>query len=218
MIINSPTYDVSFKNWEIKYRNLKKIRKTLEFSEITEEEKKILEDLVMELERGHLIGFTREIHAKKSADYINEEYGTDKRLEIKGKNISYLVAKLCESHTMNPFDINESNGFRYNELFDNYKINMIYLAYILRLADILDFDQDRTPKVIFKTINFTNEVSFKEWNKHLSVFGKNFTTEEVQYTCYCEKPEYEKSVRTFINWINLELSSCLMLILCEGNY
>lgn len=211
-IKESPEYKISLKNWEIKFSNLSEIRKKLNLLDISKSDKEYLEQLKIELERGHLIEFIRKKHGKRSSDYFIKNYSKDPRLEINGINISYLVAKLCESHTQNSSDLNESNGFRYNELVYKFRINMIYLAIILRLADILDFDHDRTPKVLYKTIKFKSKISIKEWNKHLSVYGRKITSKQIQYTCWCDTPEYEKAVRDFIKWINNELSSSLYLI------
>jgi len=211
-IKQNPEYQISLRNWDREYPNLKDLLDRLNLFEISEEDKEKLEELKIEFERGHLIEFIRKSHAKRSGDYFIETYNDDPRLEVNTVNISYLVALLCQSHTMNPNELNESNGFRYAEVVGKYKINMVFLAIILRLADILDFDRDRTPEVIFKSIKFKSEISLKEWHKHLAVYGKIITSREIQYTCWCETPQYEKAVRDFIQWIDNELSSSLTII------
>jgi hypothetical protein len=79
---------------------------------------------------------------------------------------------------------------------------------VLRLADILDFDSDRTPDVLFKSIHFTSPVSVVEWQKHRGVKGWKITKDIVQFTMSFEHPVYEKTARIFIDWIEEELHQC----------
>ncbi len=102
-------------------------------------------------------------------------------------------------------NINEQNGFRVDENIATYKVNMKFLAIILRLADILDFDRDRTPDSIYKTINFSNNVSLVEWEKHRSVQGWEINKDLIRYTMKCEHPVYQRAALQFMDWIDEEL-------------
>jgi hypothetical protein len=83
---------------------------------------------------------------------------------------------------------------------------MIYLGLILRLADILDFDRDRTPDSLYRTIDFRSKVSISEWEKHRSVEGWIIEPDKIQYTMRCEHPEYQRAAYQFMDWIDRELT------------
>lgn len=89
-------------------------------------------------------------------------------------------------------------------------VNWPYLSWLLRLADIMDFDASRTPAVVFEHLGIEDAVSVKEWQKHLSIASVSFLTDaegaKVRYVCNkCPSPRVEKAIHEFIGWINLEL-------------
>ena len=156
--------------------------------------------------------YIRTTHGERSAKFILVNYGLDKRWEISGVNLADYVAKLSKSHVKPAQDLNGSNGFNYDESIGVYHVNMVYLGIILRLADILDFDRDRTPDSLYRSIHFTSSVSLQEWEKHRSVTGWTINPEMVRFTAYCEHPEYERAIRQFMDWIDVELSACYTLV------
>jgi len=54
------------------------------------------------------------------------------------------------------------------------RANLTFPGLLLRLADIMDFDATRTPRILFKHVGIDRDlgnVSYVEWNKHLSIQG-----------------------------------------------
>src|SRR6056297_638779 len=115
---------------------------------------------------------------------------------------------LCRSHTIPCEDINPANGFLYDEQVGRFPVNLPFLAVILRLSDILDFDRDRTPEVLLKNIHFTSEVSLREWEKHRSVEGWSISPGCIRFTIRCSHPAYESAARIYMDWIDIELRAC----------
>src|SRR5690606_4050384 len=95
----------------------------------------------------------------------------------------------------------------YDEVIATHSVNIAYIALVLRLADIMDFDRDRTPDALYRTITFHSKVSLQEWAKHRSVDGWTITSNEVQFTMRCERPEYQRAAYQYMDWIDYELAS-----------
>ena len=91
--------------------------------------------------------------------------------------------------------------------------NLAFPGLLLRLADIMDFDATRTPRILFKHIGIDNAVSLREWNKHLAITGWDLETPpsgepRLTYSAtQCRHPVYEKSIRDFASWIDAEIRS-----------
>lgn len=156
--------------------------------------------------------YIRITHGERSSKLILMTYGVDKRWEFSGVNLAAYVAQLSKSHVMPAQFLNSANGFNYDESIGTYSVNMVYLGVILRLADILDFDRDRTPDSLYRSIHFTSPVSLIEWEKHRSVTGWTINADMVRFTAKCEHPEYERAIRQFMDWIDIELSACYSLV------
>jgi HD superfamily phosphodiesterase len=195
-------------NWYVDYPNQKEIQEQLQSTEITDAERTRLAGLLSELEAAMLTDYLRETHAKRSYDYVINTFSTDKRLEIYGINLSSILAKLCESHYSHTHTLTPANGYLYDQQIGLAKINEPFIAIVLRLADILDFDADRTPDVLFRTIHFSSGISLCEWEKHRAITGWEINEHMVRYTAEYVHPAYQAAAFKFMDWIDKELSEC----------
>lgn len=168
---SNPQFRIFERDWEIEHPNLREVRQGLRDKHLSEEENERYRRVEQELRGALLTDYVRSTHAQRSRDFVLSRYASDARWVVSGTNLSRLVAKLCESHYGPASDLTPANGFYHDESVGIYRVNVPYLALVLRLADVLDFDRERTPDALYRTIHFTNEVSLREWGKHRSVEG-----------------------------------------------
>ncbi|QDZ60777.1 hypothetical protein EVD19_09105 [Elizabethkingia meningoseptica] len=83
---------------------------------------------------------------------------------------------------------------------------------ILRLADILDLDAERTPKVIYEFVNPENPISILEWKKHRAVIGSSINDKKILFEAECSSPEVERALKEFIDWIEIERKETMELL------
>jgi len=203
-----PKFQLFRENWYVDYPNQQEIQEQLQNKEITIDEKTRLAELLSELEAAMLTDYLRETHAKRSYDYVINTFSEDKRLEIYGINSSSILAKLCESHYSHTHTLTPANGYLYDQQIGLTKINEPFIAIVLRLADILDFDADRTPDVLFRTIHFLSGISLREWEKHRAIQGWEINENMVRYTAEYLHPAYQAAAFKFMDWVDKELSEC----------
>lgn len=122
-----------------------------------------------------------------------------------GRNASWLRNKLNEDGPEDRFFQTVGNG---------ESANMAFTGLLLRLADVLDFDASRAPRILFKHFGIDNEKSVLEWNKHLSVLGWRLDVDpdgkrqpDLLYSAECQHPVHEKTIRDFKRLIDTELSA-----------
>lgn len=195
-------------NWFVDYPNQKEIQNQLQNTNVTETERTRLAGLLAELEAAMLTDYLRETHARRSFDYVMETFSHDKRLQVSGINLSGILAKLCESHYSHTHELTPANDYLYDQQIGLTKINEPFVAIVLRLADILDFDADRTPDVLFRTIHFSSNISLREWEKHRAIQGWEINENIVRYTAEYTHPAYQAAAFKFMDWVDKELSEC----------
>lgn len=205
-IRNSPGFKVHKDLWIKEHPNFNEIENHLTSRYICEEERKRIAIKLAELENAIIGDYVRKNHGKLSADFIRRLGENNELFEVAGNNIASQLAMICESHVLPPDDITPENGFHHDELIGTHKVNIRFLALILRLADILDFDRDRTPDVLYRSIHFTNQVSIIEWEKHRSVQGWTIQPDLIRFDMKFTHPVYEKATQHFFDWIDKELS------------
>jgi hypothetical protein len=207
-----PEFKVFEDNWEIEHPNIKDVRQQLGDRNTTGTEQERLRETYHELRAALLTDYVRITHGERSAQFVRTAYGDDRRWFISEMNIADLVARLCASHVRSATELVPTKGFRHDEVVGAYRVNMPYIGLILRLADILDFDRDRTPNTLYRTIDFRSRVSLREWEKHRSVSGWVIEPTLIQFTMQCEHPEYQRAAYQFMDWIDKELTDAHQMI------
>lgn len=195
------------RRWSIDNPRLSRVRERLKDKALSEEGKDRYRVVEQQLREAMITDFVRQGHGHRSAEFVRNTYGGNDLLAIEGVDLAPLLARLCESHERPVSWISEANGLGVDERIGGYDVNLQYLAFVLRLADILDFDRDRVPESLYQNITFTSEVSLREWEKHRSIRGWKIAPEIIQFTAECEHPAYQKALEKFMDWIDWELQA-----------
>ncbi|MBI4965515.1 MAG: ATP-binding protein [Desulfomonile tiedjei] len=194
-------------NWRIEHPNYRETAAQLNSPLCADARKAQLAGQLTELDTAMLTDYIRETHGNRTGEFIRSVYGNDKRLEMQSVNLAPFLASLCESHVLPSDGLISRTGFRYDEQIGTFIVNLPFLATVLRLSDILDFDRDRTPEVLLKSIHFTSPVSLLEWEKHRSVEGWQISQDRIRFSIKCEHPAYEAAARRYMDWIDNELAA-----------
>lgn len=128
------------------------------------------------------------------------------KIDLNWDNISIKrqLTKVCESHGLAARKLDP------NILHPNFKAgaDLLFCAVMLRLADILDFDRTRSPKVIYDYLKLP-EVdrgdSDREWRKHYASSGFSFSGSALVFNASPDKPPIEYDIREFLTTIEREL-------------
>ncbi|MDY6339788.1 MAG: ATP-binding protein [Saccharofermentans sp.] len=129
-----------------------------------------------------------------------------------------VIISVCRAHGDSPDvirrGVTEPKG---NLKYQRYKdIDPLFCAILLRLADILDFDDSRAPSVLF-SYSGNNSKSVEEWKKHKSSMGFNYpdtpSSKELPYGARFTDPTIERAANRFLDWIDEELSNSRNLLL-----
>ena len=128
-----------------------------------------------------------------------------------------VIIAVCQTHGEAPRkirrEVTEPNGkLRYQY---TRNIDPLFCAILLRLADILDFDNSRAPSILFSYAGRSMK-SVQEWEKHKSSMGFIYpdepSSEELHYGAKFTDPNIERSVHIFLDWIDEELSNSRSLL------
>lgn len=134
----------------------------------------------------------------------------NKSLQINGYDIIDIAYKVSVSHnhdTKKLADLRELSS-------KDGKDDFVFCALLLRLADIMDFDNDRTPESVYRFLGLKNpksnseEISKKEWQKHLGSLGFDYKNNILYFKATPKEPDIEHAIRGFIKVIENELEKC----------
>ncbi|WP_274649030.1 ATP-binding protein [Paenibacillus humicola] len=168
------------------------------------------------LEKHRLSEWIRKTHADRAKEIVNSQRS---RFVYKNYNFASVLGKICLSHNENTYSLLRNDQHVHPNLLvstDEY-VNAPYIAIILRIADLFDFDSKRTPKVLFDHIGVKHPVSLEEWKKHRSIDGWSLSNEQITFSATCDHPAIERSIKDFCVYIEQEITSC-QAVLRELNY
>lgn len=121
------------------------------------------------------------------------------------------IIAVCQAHGENPTEFLNKGDL--NHLAAN-DAEPLFCALLLRLGDLLDFDDTRAPRILYSYVA-CNEKSRVEWDKHRASAGFRYpaspSTDDLPYKARCTNPGVEHAVRDFLDWIDEELGNCIKL-------
>lgn len=154
-----------------------------------------------------LADWIRQGHADRAARMIREEWGA--KLRYRDFALGPLLARICASHGRNARDLLKDSELAQPVLVGPGEyVNAVFLAVVLRLADLIDFDASRTPAVLFDNLVISDPISLKEWEKHRAVEAWDIRPEYLAFSARCVHPAIEKTIREFLLYIKKELIDC----------
>lgn len=129
------------------------------------------------------------------------------------------IVAVCQSHGEEILLIKNNDLLEYLPACET---DPLFCAMLLRLADLLDFDDTRAPQILFKYAA-GNEESVKEWRKHMAsggfTYSKTASNEKLVFSAECNEPGEEYSIHEFLDWIDNELINCNKLQrFCHGEW
>ena len=130
--------------------------------------------------------------------------------------IGRALHAICKSHGENIALFKESHLI---QTIPQHTADIFFCAILLRLADILDFDQSRAPDSLYEYLNLkdTDNIRFErsksEFLKHKAALGFEFPEQRpsgwtLPFYSVCYDIEIEHDIRTFLDIIDKELSAC----------
>lgn len=156
--------------------------------------------------------YIRKIHGTRSHDFITQKLTDDLKIPSQpGTSIANDIAKVSKSHTE---DISwlHKNLKVYNEKA-SYSYSPLFCAVLLRIADILDIDSQRTPPFLMSLISM-NEISNEEWKQHMVIYNldkvKNdeFTGgKTISIFGECRDASLHRKLLSYLDWINSEIKN-----------
>lgn len=225
-ILQSPEFSEVAQGWEELWEALADARSRLQTAKT--EERFPIEAEIFQLQEAALAAYLRPRHAapeKYRALIKSLEAQTNRHdlFEFRGVSFEDLLVDVCASHNLDVGVLAEAKGpyedrFPRRHAVGGAYLNAQFCAAVLRLADIMDFDRERTPRVLFESLGIESaslpgaEISLREWQKHMAVHTLEINVDEIVVSGDSHHPAIEKTVREFCQIIEREIRDTLAVL------
>ena len=168
-------------------------------------------------EKRALQEYYRPLHGKRAGKYLEKMSRQDFFCIPQMSGVSFLVelSEICRSHTESSSWI--QTNLKKKTYKGDYEVNSQYIATLLRLGDILDIDEQRTPDYIYKLFRLS-EYGELEWKQHFiidntrKIFVDSSTGQKyIEFHGSSNEPDVHRKLLSYIDWINTELEAASKL-------
>lgn len=145
-----------------------------------------------EIRRNHHIRSENYVLTKANPEYFKID-------NTSAINFKKIVASIARSHGEDFNWIKENIDT--SEEYGVDTVNPLFISFLLRLGDYLDFDSRRTPYCLYDFLQL-KAVSYEEWRKHFPItnYKKENEQRQIYFTGTCESPEvYHQILKYFRN-------------------
>lgn len=152
----------------------------------------------------------REVHHLRTERNFNDMY--DKL--FLNEHEARIIGKICKGHTK----INLHNNSFNDEIYgSNIRIRLRFLAAALRLADEFDITHNRTPEIVYYSLNPTEKAK-EEFKRHLSITGIGQLDEKhkVYISAIARDPKGAKALRMVTEKIQKEVDNVKTILFRYG--
>lgn len=135
--------------------------------------------------------------------------------QYKGNSFLEELLKVCHSHNCPAISLSEKEDgikkFDPEGFYSDEKLNLQFCAGVLRICDILDFDKERTPSIMYSALGIEDKnmpgckFSISEWQKQKSVHKIDITKDCIKVSANCKNPNIEHALRILCNDVEREL-------------
>jgi len=152
--------------------------------------------------------YIRATHADRARKLISQEWAG--KIKYSDVDLTADLAEICFNHNENHMALLDMETMKL--CAEDTYLCLPFVAVILRLTDIIDFDTKRTPRILFSHLTIKNPVSLSEWIKHLSVNAWSIGNERITFSAQCTHPAIEATIRSFCDLIDEELRNCTFVL------
>jgi molecular chaperone HtpG len=186
-----------------------------------EAERLRIEGELFQLQEAAFVAYLRPRHAtdqkyREMFSFLKRTSGRNDLFEFRGVSFEQYLINICVSHNLDAgvlAEVRAPNDERFPRelLLSSQRLNSQFCAAVLRITDVLDFDRERTPRVLFESLGISSralpgaEVSLQEWQKHMAVHSLDIRKDEIVIAADSKHPVIEKSIREFCQLIEREV-------------
>lgn len=191
------------------------------------DKKSLYENQLAQIHEAAITKYLRPLHNKK-ATYESTITELEKQradlFTCETRSFRDQLIAICASHNEKTSILELKDEEGSYELNKNYvcsdqRLNMQFCAAVLRLSDILDFDAERTPDILFRALGIEDKklpgfkISLQEWNKQMAVKSVEFKDTEIEVQADSNSPSIGESIKKMCEDIEREIRDTTSFLL-----
>ncbi|MFI5095661.1 MAG: ATP-binding protein [Candidatus Acidiferrales bacterium] len=192
----------SWKIWTTEGPGAKRWRDIGEFRVGTTPQDPHIRDFLADVQTRFLIAeFVRRTHHVRAREFTNQHQDQLGRFAFGDPVLLRTIAAVCESHGLGKDELEDSD--RYPERSDilDQRVNVRFLAILLRLGDLLDLSTDRACPLLLNAASPLPAESLAHWTQYQRITQRLTSPDRIELIAHCENQAEHSYLKDWCQWL-----------------
>lgn len=122
------------------------------------------------------------------------------------------IADVCLAHGLRHHELEDSNRYPDTRDIRDEKVNVRFMAILLRLGDLLDMASSRACPLIMSAASPIPEESVPHWQQFLKIVHRSTTPELIEIRAECKNVEEHRLLQDWCQWLVDEVRNAHLLM------
>jgi len=156
--------------------------------------------------------FLRNSHHTRSALVIEQHQTTLGRFAFDDPVLIRTISNVCASHGYEQYRLEDKTLFPDRSDIRGDKVNVRFLAIMLRIGDLLDMSHDRACPLLLNAACPLPPDSYAHWSKYKCITHRSVEIDRIEITAECINQEEHRQLRDWCTWLEKEVTNAAVIM------
>jgi hypothetical protein len=163
-------------------------------------------DFIADIQTRHLIAeFLRRTHHLRSASVITQHETMLGRFAFDDPIMLRTIADVCIAHGLRQHELDDKERFPERRDIRDDKVNVKFMAILLRIGDLLDISYDRACPLLLNAACPLPAESLAHWSQYQRIIHRLTAPDRIEIKAECETQEEHRFIQDWCQWLIDEL-------------
>jgi hypothetical protein len=153
-----------------------------------------------------LAEFIRRRHHLRSGTVVEQYQGDLGRFAFDDPQLARAIADVCVGHGLSQHELLDTYRFPEERDIRADKVNLRFLAIVLRIGDLLDLRTDRACPLLLNAACPLPAESYAHWTQYAGIRHRMTAPDRIEITADCETPEQHRILQDWCKWLVEEVT------------
>jgi molecular chaperone HtpG len=151
-------------------------------------------------------------HHIRSGDVIQQHQSALGRFAYDNMILRDTIADVCIAHGLSQIELENDEKYPEQRDIQGDKVNVRFLAILLRLGDLLDMSHDRACPLILNTASPLPTDSLAHWTQYHCITHRVTSPAKIEITAKCNTQDEHRLLKDWCQWIVNEVNNSAVIM------
>lgn len=173
----------------------------------------VVQDFHVNIQLRFLVAeFVRKTHHMRAADVIAQYQPLLGRFAFDDRMLQNTIADVCVAHGLAHYELENRDRYPDRRDIRGQKVNVRFLAIMLRLGDLLDMSTDRACPLLLNAACPLPSDSYAHWTQYQRFTHQMIAPETIEITAMCQSQDEHVFLRDWCEWLVNEVQNARILM------